>query len=206
MGKWVNAIELTNLPTYPFTNLPTTNLPISADQHRVAVAIEAVAFGDGRAVRREDMVAAGEGGDEHDQRRLGQMEVGHQSVDDAEVEAGIDEEIRRSGAGDDGAVVGARDRFERARRGRADRDDATALAPGAFDRGGGRRGDLVAFRLEPVLLDALDAHGLEGAVAHVQRDLGALDAAVIERGEKCGGEMQAGGRRGDRPAGAGVNG
>ena len=48
----------------------------SEDEHAVAVGEEAVFFGDGLAVGLEDEVAGGEGGDEHDERALGKVEVG----------------------------------------------------------------------------------------------------------------------------------
>ena len=62
------------------------------EQHRVAVAVEAVAAGDGVVVGGEDALLAGEGGDEHDQRRARQVEVGEHDVDGAEGVAGADED------------------------------------------------------------------------------------------------------------------
>ena len=53
-----------------------------------------------------------------------------------------------------------------------------SLAARAIDGRGGRRADVVALRLEPMILDAVDAHRLKGAVADVQRDRGDLDAAL----------------------------
>ena len=51
------------------------------------------------------------------------------------------------------------------------------------------RADLVALRLEPVILDAIDPDRLKRAVADVQRDLGHLDAArrsaAMSGGVKC---------------------
>ena len=49
-----------------------------------------------------------------------------------------------------------------------------------------------------MILDALDADRLKRAVAHVQRNLGELDAARLQRGNQRLAEMQACGRRGDR--------
>jgi len=63
---------------------------------------------------------------------------------------------------------------------RADRDDAAFLVEAAVDgrRGAGR--DLEGLGIDLVLLDLLDPHGLERAVAHVQGDLGAPDPARVE--------------------------
>ena len=79
--------------------------------------------------------------------------------------------------GDDSSAAPNRGILERARRRRADRDDAAALGAGAVDRVGGGLGDLVALRIDHVLPRPVGAHRLERAVADVQRDLGALDAA-----------------------------
>ena len=67
---------------------------VSRDQqHRVAVAEEAVARVDRVAVQRHHVRVAGEGGDEHQQRAARQVEVGDQAVDDAELEARRDEDV-----------------------------------------------------------------------------------------------------------------
>ena len=73
------------------------------DEHAVAVAEEAVALADGVTVGGEDAVSravgAGEGADQHEQAGLGQMEVGEQGADEAEVEAGRDEDVGDAGVG-----------------------------------------------------------------------------------------------------------
>ena len=46
-----------------------------AQEHAVAVAEEEVALADRLRVRAADRLHAGEGGDEHEQRRLRQVEV-----------------------------------------------------------------------------------------------------------------------------------
>src|SRR5881628_19497 len=51
-----------------------------------------------------------------------------------------------------------------------------------------------------MILDAVDAHRLKGAVAYVQRDFGDLDAVCHERGQERGGEVQSRCRGGDGPA------
>lgn len=74
----------------------------SQDEHAVAVGEEAVFLGDGLAVGFENEVAGGEGGDEHDERALGQVEVGEQGVCHFPLKAGVDKNIRSAGAGGEG--------------------------------------------------------------------------------------------------------
>ena len=69
----------------------------SPEQHRVAVREEPVALGHGETVRVEHALRTGEGADEREQRRAGQVKVGEQAVDDAPRVAGLDEEPRLAG-------------------------------------------------------------------------------------------------------------
>src|SRR4051812_13265721 len=62
-------------------------------QHGVAVAEEAVAAVNRVAVGGHDGLVAREGADQHQQRRLGQVEVGDEDVDDAEAKTGRDEDV-----------------------------------------------------------------------------------------------------------------
>ena len=109
------------------------------------------------------------------------MEIGQQAADHSEFEARKDEQIRGAFAGDDPAAVRARHRFQRPRRRRADRDHATAGVERAVDRGRRRLADLVALRLQPMILDALGPNRLKGAVADVERDPRHLHPAIAER-------------------------
>src|SRR3974390_3408102 len=143
-------------------------------------------------IRGERWFAAGEGGDQHDERGLGQVEVGEQGADDAEVESGIDEDVGRAGLGGDAAVgrlTGGV--FEGADSGCADSDDAAAGVAGELDflpRYGRNR---IPLAVDFVLLDDLDADGLEGAESDVQGDFGGVDAAGADAVENLGREMKA---------------
>ena len=100
-------------------------------------------------------------------------------------------------------VPAASDRriLERTRRRRADGDDPPPVALRAGDRLGGLRAEIVvALRIDDVILDAVDAHRLERAVADVQRDFGPLDAALDAASQQRRREVQSGRRRGDRSA------
>ena len=85
------------------------------------------------------------------------MEVRQQPADDAEVEARIDEQIGRPPARPNVSVVRARRRLERPRRRRPDRDNSAALSPCALDCGRRFDADLELLRIEPMILDAIDA-------------------------------------------------
>ena len=100
-------------------------------------------------------------------------------------------------------------RLERARRGRADGDDAPALAAArrVIAAAAAAAAPSIPLGIDDVLLDALDAHRLERAVADVQRDERALDAAASRaRRAVASREVQAGRRRRDRSALARVDG
>ena len=71
----------------------------SCQKHAVAVAEEAVVLLDGVAIGGEHLFAAGEGADEHEQARLGQVEICEQSGDETELEAGRDEDFGFTGVG-----------------------------------------------------------------------------------------------------------
>jgi high-affinity K+ transport system ATPase subunit B len=60
------------------------------DQHRIAVAVEAVFLLDRDLVCPAHRLHAGESGDEQQQTGARQVEIRHQGIDDAEVEWGAD--------------------------------------------------------------------------------------------------------------------
>lgn len=63
------VLSPTELPRQRETRiLPYAPYSMSGDEHRIAVAIEAIAAGDGIGVRLHDGVASGKRGDEHEER------------------------------------------------------------------------------------------------------------------------------------------
>src|SRR5688572_19172370 len=128
------------------------------------------------------------------------MEVGHQRVDDPELEAGVDKEAGPARLRRDDAAARTSRRFERTRRGRADRHDSPFFASRAVNRICGRLADGEAFRIDRVRFDLVDTNWLERSVADMQRNGGALNAARAQFGEYFGREMEAGSRRRDRAA------
>src|SRR5688500_12346685 len=94
------------------------------EQHRVAVAEEAVARLDRVAVQSEYMRVAGEGAEEHMVRAFGQVGVRQQPVDEAVLEARRDEDVGLSCSGQQPA--GQRGGFDRTQCRRAGGNDAPA--------------------------------------------------------------------------------
>src|ERR1700687_1985714 len=72
---------------------------LTLEQHRIAVAEEAIAVADGVRVCAADRLKAVESRDQHQQRRPWQVEISPQPVDDAESESRRDEQLGLGGAG-----------------------------------------------------------------------------------------------------------
>ncbi len=150
----------------------------SEDEHAVAVAVEAVAFGDGGGVGGFHEVGACHGGDEHEECGFWQVEVSKEGVGAAERPWRVDEDggiavVRGDGSVGGGAV------FEDAGDGGADGN----AAGGGFDGGGGVGGDFVAFAVHDVVGDDVSFDWLERACADVESDGGVGDGGEDFRGE-----------------------
>jgi hypothetical protein len=128
------------------------------------------------------------------------MEVGQHRFDDFEFEdyfgIWVDEEVGGCGASDDCSCAGSNGMFKRANRCGADCDYTSTGTAREIDGGGGAGGDGVGFGVKLVILDAIDADGLESSEAYVQRDLGSLDAVLADTVENLSGEVETGGGRG----------
>ncbi len=174
-------------------------------QAGVAVGVEAVALGDGVGIGRLHPLEPGEGADQHEQGRARQVEVGQQQVGAAEPVAGRDEDVglalerMEPAVGVDGAL-------QQAQAGGADGDDAPARRPRGVDPLGRRGADLAPFAMHAVVLDPLGLDRQEGAGADVEGQEHAADAGVLQRPEQAFGEVEPGGRRGDRARPLGVDG
>ena len=150
------------------------------EQRRVAVGEEAIARGDRMAVDRPRPFEAHQRRDEHQQRRLRQVEVGHQPVGDAELEARPDEDVGLPRPGRHPARPGRRG-LDQPQRRRPDRDHPPLRR---VDRLGRLRADLAPFGVHPVPLDVRDLDRQEGPGADVQRQPRLADAARRELGEQ----------------------
>ena len=121
------------------------------------------------------------------------MEVGDQGVRHLEAVAGIDEDIRPSGAGLHGAVLLCPG-FHRAAGGGAHADDAPAIGTGTVDEVGCLLGDDAVLAVHLMLGDFVLLHRTEGAKAHVQRHIANANAHGLHLFQQLLRKMQA--RRG----------
>jgi hypothetical protein len=160
-------------------------------------------------VGRTDGLDPGEGGDQHQQRRLGQVEVGDEGVHDVEAVAWGDEDVGFVGARSQ--LPGLRRRllcggFQCPQAGGADRHHTATARVGIADGvdGGLRQG--VALAVHLVLGHIFHPHRLEGAGAHMQRHPGGAHTLTAQRIQHSRVEMQACGRRCHRTGLAGVDG
>ena len=156
---------------------------------------EAVALGRGRC-RTGPPAGPDEGVDEREERRPGHVEVGQQPVDHQEVEVAVDEQVGPPRW----APVAAAD--SRARTTVV--PTATTRSPAAHARAPrpGRRSARRAW----VVLDPVGGDGAEGAEPDVELDRRHLGTRARQASSSAVGQVQAGGRRGDRPGPAGVDG
>src|SRR6476661_7338710 len=108
------------------------------------------------------------------------MKVGQQPADHFEFEPWIDEQLRRSSAGDDSAVLLAGDGFQRPRRGCPDGNYPARLIERLIDRVGTVIGNLIALSFHAVLFNTFDTDRLKRPIADMQRDFRDLDASLAQ--------------------------
>ena len=177
----------------------------SAQEHGVAEGEEAVAHLHGLLVRGEDVLAAGEGRNQHDESALRQVEIRHQGVHAFESVTRVDEDVGPAGLGVHGAVLVGK-ALHSAAGGGADADNAAAglLRLGDYPRRLLRHDAELGVHL--VLLDVLGLDRAEGAEADVQRDEALAHALFGYLRQQLLGKMQSRGGRGGAAQLLGVDG
>ena len=95
------------------------------------------------------------------------MEVGDQPVQHLEPVAGIDENVRPTGGGGHGAILGG-PTFDGAAGGGADADDPSAAALGLIDETCRLLWDDAVFTVHLVALNGILLHGPEGAEPYME--------------------------------------
>lgn len=165
------------------------------DQHGIAVAVEPIAFPDRLAVGVENGLTAGEGRDEEEQRRLGEVEIRDYGVNGLELVAGPDHQTGLARARHQ--PIGLDRTFQRSYGGGADRYDAMTTR----SRGGvGLRGvvrDEVWLRRDAMVGNVLGVYARESSRTDMKQDLVNANPPSPEPGQEGLGEVQACGGRGD---------
>src|SRR4051812_20760654 len=108
------------------------------EKHAIAVRVKTILLLDCMDVSVEDKVTSSEGGDEHQQRALRQMEIREHGANDAKLVSGINEKVGFAGAGLD--LAGAPSVFQGADGGGSDGDHAALFENDAVDDLGGSFG------------------------------------------------------------------
>ena len=106
-------------------------------EHAIAIRVKAVVPGDGVLVGSHHVPCSTESAHQHEQRRLRQMKVSKQSLDDLKLEPRVNEEIGFSAAGEHFGRVLLSDIFKGANRSGPNGDDAAGRGPGSLNRGSG---------------------------------------------------------------------
>ncbi len=163
------------------------------NEHTIAEAEKAVFQLHRLPIRRHHLFFVVKSGDEHEQRALGQMEVGDQGVHGFEAVAGVDEDPRVTAQGRDVSVLVGH-ALDRAAGGRAHADDPSAGDFTFVDDARALGGNREKLGVHDVVGDLFLLDGTEGSKPHMEhhgRDPNALFADAVEQ---RGGEMQS--RRG----------
>ena len=153
------------------------------NEHGVAVAEEAVAVGDCLLISAEDFFSAvffsrgGEGADQHEKSRSGEVEVGEEGVHDFKIAGRVDEDFCAGGARVPVVASGA---FEDAQGCCADGDDALPGAAGLFYFSECLLRNLEALFVHAMVFDAFRFYRSESAGANVQSHKSGLDFFVPE--------------------------
>src|SRR5579863_6327361 len=171
----------------------STATQTSADQHAIAVAVEAVLRFDCVPVRVEDALAPGKRCHHCEQARTRQMKIGEQLTHDAKRLARVDENPRFGFCLSD--RVAARGKpfgsiFEGAHYRGTHGEHQAPFAHCSYDCSGRNFGYFVSFLVNGVIFDAFGAYGLESAEADFKSDLRNLNPALPQLRQNFRGEMQ----------------
>jgi hypothetical protein len=165
-------------------------------QHAVAVGIEAIMLGNCVAIGAQHIFFSAQRANQHEQRGLGQMKVGEQSLDYSEFVSGVDEQIGLTRSGlDVASLLGGV--FQSTDRGCAYGYDSAGLGSRAANPFGSLFRNRVGFRMKFVFFDLLNTHGLKSSQSDVQSDFCCLDTALVQAGENFRREVKTRGRGGN---------
>src|SRR5579883_1210377 len=147
----------------------------SLDKRAVTIRVEAISLFYRVPVSGEHVFLAPESGNQHQQRRFGQMKVGQQGIDHFEVESRIDKKPRFARAGLDlTALRGACCMFERPHSRGSHCYDAPLFLKSLVDLLSGFGSNAVPLAMELVVFYALLMYRLKCAQPDMQRKLSSL--------------------------------
>ena len=163
---------------------------VIAEIHGVAEAEEAVALPHGFFVSRQGLLPARQGAYQHDERRLRQVEIRDQAVQDLEPVPRIDKDTGPVALRVDDALV-IRRGLDGPAAGGADADDPAARSLHRVDPIRRVLGDDIELRVHVVLQDVLLLHRAESSETHVERDMNDVNAHFFDLLQEFLREMQA---------------
>ena len=174
------------------------------NEHRVAIAVEAVARSDCFGVGMENRLRSGKRGTQEKQGGLRQMESRHQGVNRLKPVAGSNDETRLTGPRSQPTLAGHT--LQGPDGGRAHGNDAMASGPrgGVSLCGFFRHKDLLG--LNPMIGDVLDVNPSKSPGTDVEHDFADQDALVAKSVQESLGEMKTRGGGGDASGFSGVDG
>jgi len=178
--------------------------PPSNDKHAVAIAVEAVSLRDGVSICRKHSFARSEGRNQHEQRRVGQVEIGEHGADGFEFVTGQYKEVGFAGSRLKSAVS-LNNVFERSRGGGADSHNPASFAARGIQAIGGGFGNLESFGFQNVLRRIVRAYGQERSDPDVQGDSDDLDSLRFQQLEHGIREVETRRRRSNRAGSRSVN-
>src|ERR1035438_4111568 len=156
----------------------------SCQEHAVAIAEEAVLLLDRVIVCGQHALAAGESAHQHQKTRLGQVEVGEQPADQAELKARRDEDLSLAGVRLERGAEGLKGTvFESADYRGARGNNAAAFCCGAIDGFGGCSRERIALAMEVNFAYPVDSQGSKRTQAYMQRDARDFNTFRCERSE-----------------------
>ena len=166
-------------------------------KHRIAEGEKSVFLVHGGLVYIEHLFSLVECRDEHEKRRLREVEIGYQRVGRLETVAGIYEDSGISADGMNDSVI-VRNALECTARGSSDADCASACSAAAVDDICALFADGNIFGVHDVLADILLLDGAEGSETDMEHDGHDRNSLRLDALKKLGGKVQSRGRRGGR--------
>ena len=177
----------------------------SIEEHAISIGIKTILFRDGMFVSAPNIFFSAKRADQHQQRRLRQMEICEHRPDHLEIESGVNKYVGDAGPRKDRACSSPGRMFESSNSSGADGNDATFVIHSPVDRGGRVPRNGIRLGVNFVIFHPLHANGLERSQTNMQSDFNGLNSAPADAVEDFRGEMKSGSRSGDRTTRRGID-